>query len=217
MRIASLRPEERPREKALSLGIESLSDAELLALLLNSGSKGRSALEIAESLLSSCGGLGGLFSCPESTLRKEKGIGKAKALLLSSCFELAKRKDQGEETPRFDPKAIASSLSYEREELFLYSLSRSLEVLAKRRIYLGTKKRMAAELEEVARVAVEVGAKEIALAHSHPSGLSLPSQEDLLFFARVSAYCEKLGIEVYDCLILSKTGVFSWRREGLFR
>lgn len=204
MRIADIKSSERPREKAVRDGIDSLSDVELLALLIGSGVKGKNALEIASSLLYSHGGVGGLSRLGFASLLGERGVSKATALRLASCFELNRR--------------LACSASINPlggEEVWLFAFSKSKKPAGRALLYKGGAARVGIDIREVARSACAIGASAILLVHTHPSGAALPSPEDIRLTSSLRLLLQELGIELLDHIIKSAGQSYSMKATGL--
>lgn len=202
MRIADIKPYERPREKAVRDGVGSLSDVELLALLIGSGVRGKNALEIAASLLYSRGGISGLSQAGFRDLSKEKGVSKALALRLAASFELSRR---SEEMPPFGAFS---------EEVWLFAFSKAKRPLGRVLLYKGGADRVQVDPREVARAACALGASSVLLVHTHPSGVAYPSSEDLKTTVLVCSFLSELGIRMLDHIVKSPGQSFSMKGNG---
>lgn len=206
---------ERPRERLLEHGGEALSDAELIAVLLRTGRRGASALELAREVLLDAGGLAGLVGMPPETVQRS-GVGAAKTAALLAAVELGcrlARQDMPDRLALARPASVASYLvlRYRKRDqevmgaLFLDARNR---LICEREIYRGTMSRAAAEPREVLKEALVRGASAVVLFHTHPSGDPSPSLEDLQFTRRMAEAAGVLGIRLVDHLILGGTG--SW-------
>ncbi len=201
-KIADLPLECRPREKALKEGINHLSSEELLALLIGSGTKGKSALEIARDLLYACGGSAYLSNIGLPFLLSQKGLSQATALRLLAAFELGKRK----EWVVFDKS---------QEEAWVLAFSSTGKPLGRELLAKGKSNKVALSPQEVIRSACAFGARKILFVHTHPGGAPLPSPEDLRFTSALLGLLEPLDITLIDHLVLSPMGRYSFKVNGL--
>ena len=179
---------ERPREKAICKGIETLSNQELIAVILRTGNKEMSVLNLASLLLEEIGGFQALKDVDYYQLIKIKGIKQAKAIELMASIELAKRM-QKENTKRFVIKEpqdgyeyIKHQLMFEKQEkVILLCLNSRLEVIQEKLLFIGSGEASMLETKEVFQYTLRCGANRIILIHNHPSGNPTPSVEDELF------------------------------------
>lgn len=220
--IAEMPIHDRPRERLLREGGAALSEAELLAVLLRTGTAGTSAVELAGRLLADSGGLAGLATLDGGVLRRE-GIGPAKAAAVLAAVEVGRRlvrADLPERIPLSRPDAVARYLALRHGEpdqeimgaLYLDVRHRLLE---ERSIFRGTLSRAAVEPRAILKPALQVSAAGILLFHTHPSGDPSPSAEDLAFTRRMGEACELIGVRLLDHLVLG--GAHRWislRRRG---
>ena len=206
-------PEERPRERLLRSGSASLSDAELLAVLLRTGRPGVSAIEMAQELLAERGGLGGLLRAQPSSLRR-RGLGEAKAASLLAAIELGRRLARAR-MPRRDlldrPDVVASYLALryvqpDQEVMGALYLDVRNRLIAESDIYRGTLSRAAVEPRAILKEGLLRSASGFVLFHTHPSGDPSPSAEDLAFTRRMAEAGELIGVELLDHLILGSSG-----------
>ncbi|MBI2444964.1 DNA repair protein RadC [Candidatus Micrarchaeota archaeon] len=198
MRLTLLPPSERPRERLLSKGAEGLSDAELLALILRTGSNGKNAVELAQDLLLTHGGLQRIFGLSFSQLCRTKGIGISKAVQFKACLELAKRM-LNDEKPAASLQAALESIQAEtafaeKELLFAIYLDARGRVLKTERIATGTVNASAFHPREVFKTAFAENAAAIALAHNHPSGNAEASEADVRMTQAFAKLCLRLGL-----------------------
>ena len=219
MKIAELPLDERPREKALHFGIASLSDAELLALLLGKGSHGFSALELAYRLLGDFGSLPSLGEAPLPSLTGYPGIKGVKALTLQAVFELAKRiGHQKENMSSYSPKTLFEYLKHkqgENERAYLFALDGLGKIKAEKLICEGIKDSSPLQLKDVISAAMRLGSSRFVLVHSHPSGDCRPSEGDMRFTLDLLVECESLALRLLDHLIVSPTSYFSFSENGI--
>jgi DNA repair protein RadC len=214
---------ERPREKMLTRGAEALSDAELLALLINSGSGKRSALDIARDLLSKHGNVRTLSKRQASELKKENGIGPARAVIIMAAFELGRRNsaiaddtDPGIGSPedvarRYIPKL--RDLTTER--FFAILLNNSGKIIREVQISEGTVNASLVHQREVFKAAVSESAVAVILVHNHPSGVRTPSAEDIEITKHLVQAGKWLDIPIRDHIIVCGNSYISFLEEGL--
>jgi DNA repair protein RadC len=210
--IRDLPVQDRPRERLAARGADALRDAELIAILLRTGTKGSSAVDIADQLLKSFKSLENLAKAPLEDLRKIKGIGRDKAIALKSAFTLARRMAEQlrEESALLDnPERIADLL---REQNRLYSVENFQVVILNTRrrlirvetISQGTLDTLLVHPREVFKSAIAAGAAAIILAHNHPSGDPTPSEADIKVTRDLIRAGQLLKIEVLDHIILGR-------------
>ncbi len=211
-----------PRERILRGGGEVLSDAELIAVVLGTGRRGMSAVELAQRLLFRIGGLGALRVSAPSSLRMA-GIGEAKAASLLAVSALAQRlcrRAVPHRRPLREPSAVARylSLRYEQpdqEVMGVLFLDTRHGLLGEEEMFRGTLDRAAVEPRQILRRALEMHAARVVLFHTHPSGDPSPSAEDLAFTRRMAGAGEVVGVNLVDHLILGSGGRWrSLRQEG---
>ena len=219
-RIADLPLEERPRERLARHGPDSLSDAELLAILIGSGVQGRSAIHVARDLLK--GGLRAMSQREWGQSSTPSGIGPAKAARIAAALELGRRLAAHVEidSPAVrDPESIARPLiarysHHVQERLGAIYLDSKNRVLREREIYVGTLNSTTVSTRDVLRYALEDHAASIIIFHNHPSGDPAPSAEDLLFTRRMVEAGRLMGVEVLDHLILGANRFVSLKQRG---
>lgn len=220
--IAEMPEHERPREKMLRLGPEALTNAELLAILMRTGSARRSAVDLATELLSRNGGLRGLFGCPMDDLQGVKGIGQAKALEIIACAHLGRRyaSEEHEKRPMNDPDAVYGYVKPEmsvlpEERFCVLLLDNRNQLIAKREVSKGTADASMASPRDVFRSALREGAVNVILVHNHPSGDPTPSADDRAVTRRLVEAGALLGVKVLDHVVVGSTGYVSFARSGL--
>jgi DNA repair protein RadC len=217
-------PEERPRERLLRHGAQTLSDGELVAVLLRTGGRDRPVLDLARDLLAHFGGLPGLAAATAAEVATFRGIGPGKAALLGAAAELAARvaADGSGEPPRAGRTsgALRSSgdvyrrlrprLARRRHEIFLALLLNARnQVLREEVVARGTVTDAPAHPREAFAAAVREGAAGVIFAHNHPSGDPSPSPADIALTHRLVAAGELLGIPVLDHVIIAREGFVS--------
>ncbi len=222
-RITDLDTSDRPRERLLNLGPTSLSNAELIAILLRAGIEGLNVLQLAQKLLLDLGGLTGLHQAPLEALCERRGIGPAKAAQLKAAIELGRRLSiaSPQERPVIQsPEDAASLLLYEmgaleQEHLRVLLLDTRNRVLRTVEVYRGSLNSSMIRIGEVFREAVRMNAAAIIVAHNHPSGDPTPSPEDVRVTKALVESGELMDIEVLDHLIIGKNRYVSLKSKGL--
>ena len=213
LRIKQLAQQDRPRERLARLGSEALTDVELLAILLRTGTKERGVLELAHKLLADFGGLENLVKADAKDLMKMEGIKLAKATQLVAALALAKRLSQAKVDQKVlldSPRAVADLLreevrAYEVEKFFVLLLNTKNELMRMPvEVTSGTLNASLVHAREVFRRAVKEGAAAVLLAHNHPSGDTTPSSEDIRITRQLFEAGKILGIEVLDHIILGQ-------------
>lgn len=218
MRISDLPESSRPKEKALSKGIEVLSDAELIALFINSGYKNFSALDIANSLLKKYDNLANLTQLKLEHLIEEKGISETKALRLVALFEVVKRVVKNDfqkgKKSEWDVKLFYKQhrfdfLNLETERLVLYILNDYYQVVRSFVLYEGNEGGFEISYKQIFYHAIILNAKKIVLVHNHPSQIAEPSFNDFQFHIALKKECEKMKIILVDNLIFTNNDFVS--------
>ncbi len=215
--------EDRPREKLLFLGRRSLSDAELIAILIGSGSTTESAVGLSKRILHTYqNNLAGLAKLSVQDLCKFKGIGEAKAISIIAALELGRRRKETELT--FTDKITCSKDGFNilapyfadllHEEFWVIMLARNNKVTSKILISKGGQSGTVADPKIIFKAALEHNAANIVLAHNHPSGNLKPSQQDLNLTKKIKAGAALLDIGLLDHLIFAGEGYFSFADEG---
>jgi len=220
--LKELPPEERPRERLIGKGEASLTDAELLAIVIRDGTPQESALDLARRLLRMFGGLRELKEAAVSELRRVKGIGPARAAQVKAALALAGR--VGERTLRrgsrfTDSRAVYehfhSRLRFERQECILCVLLDAKNRVQKEvAVSRGGLSAAMAQPRDVLRAAVSESAHAIILIHNHPSGDPTPSRDDIELTRRVKEVAEAAGIRMLDHLVIGEEGYASLADMG---
>ena len=215
---------ERPREKAICNGIETLSNQELIAVILRTGNKEMSVLNLASLLLEEIGGFQALKDVDYYQLTKIKGIKQAKAIELMASIELAKRM-QKENTKRFVIKEpqdgyeyIKHKLMFEKQEkVILLCLNSRLEIIQEKLLFIGSGDASMLETKEVFQLTLRCGANRIILIHNHPSGDCTPSRDDMASTLAISKAGKIIGINVLDHIIIGDRSYSSLRELKLMK
>ena len=207
--IREMPPSERPRERLQRHGASALSDAELIAILLRTGVKGQSAVQLAQELLKSHS-LGELVSVPLEALAKTRGVGRTKAIQLKAAFELAARLSRPREhtsvsTPAEAVAAVGNEMrSLDREEFRVLLLNTKNGLIRVAQVSRGSLNASIVEPREVFKDAIAASAASMILTHNHPSGDPTPSSEDIAITKRLVKAGELLNIAVLDHIILGQ-------------
>jgi DNA repair protein RadC len=215
--------EDRPREKLLMKGKSSLSDAELIAVLIGTGTASQSAVDLAKQILLSVNNnLDELARLSVADLMKIKGIGEAKAIAIVSALELGRRRKDTAKQEK--PKINNSSLAFEevkadlldqpQEEFWILLLNRTTQLIRKHKVSLGGIHATYVDPKIIFKYALEAGAANIILAHNHPSGNATPSQADLDLTRKLKEGGKLLDIQLLDHIIVAGKSYLSFADEG---
>ena len=223
MPLKDLPPDARPREKLLARGAASLSDAELLALLLRTGIEGKNVVALAQEIVNSFGGVSGLLHAQPLALQSIKGLGPAKQAELMAVLELARRAlaEQLARKPVLDtPTALTDFLrlkigSKPFESFMVLFVDAKQKLIASEELFRGTLSATAVYPREVALRALHHHAAGVILSHNHPSGEVQPSHADMSLTAKLRAALGLLDVVVLDHVIVSQDKAFSMAAEGL--
>jgi len=214
---------ERPRERLLAEGAKVLSDAELLAVLLRNGIKGKDAVVLGRELLAKHGGLRGFLSLEANALKGEKGLGQAKVATLLAANEIARRALRedliGKNVVR-DPESVieylyATMRDRKREVFKVLFLNKANQIIDEADLFEGTVDEAAVHPRELVKAALDRHATAIILVHNHPSGRTEPSAEDRAITAKLQTACSVVSIKVLDHVIVGDNSCFSFREKGL--
>ena len=221
--IKTLPLEENPREKALTYGIETLNNVELLALILRTGHKNESVIQLSQRLLTEIGGFANLSTVTYADLIALKGIKQAKAIEILSIIEIAKRlKDVSSiEKPLLNPYDIFgrvhNQLMFLKQEHFLLlCLDNKNKVIKEKTIFIGSLNMSVVTPREVFKEAIAISSAKIVLVHNHPSGDALPSEEDLLMTEQFQELGQMMSIEVIDHIVVGWNQFYSIMAKQLF-
>jgi DNA repair protein RadC len=216
--------DDRPREKLRDKGSRVLSDAELLAILIGSGTVQESAVELSKRILSSVGhNLQNLGKLSIAQLLNFKGIGEAKAIKIKAAMELSRRRR--ESNPTQLDKINTSLSAFEimqpllghlsHEEFWVLYLNRSNKIVAKTQLSKGGMTSTIVDVRIILKQALEHSATAILLAHNHPSGMLKPSISDKQLTQKLKVASESLDIKVLDHIIVTEKSYFSFADESL--
>lgn len=222
--IKSWAEEDRPREKLSTQGRRALTDAELIAILIGSGSRTESAVELSKRILHHYDNdLNKLAKASIGELSNFRGIGEAKAISIIAALEIGRRRND------IEVKAIETIMSsrdgynlmrrhlvdLNHEEFWIILLGRSSRILGKELISKGGLSGTVADPKIIFHIALQHQASALILVHNHPSGNLKPSHQDIILTKNISAAGKMLEINVFDHLIITDNGYFSFGDEGL--
>lgn len=214
---------ERPREKLLERGAAALSDAELLAIFLRTGVKGKTALDLSRELLGEYGDLRVLLKASQERFCQSHGLGQAKYVQLQAVMEMSKRVlatglNRGESltSPSQSRELIASELRDEVREVFAcLFLDNQHRVIAFERMFWGTVNAASVYPREVVRRALELSASAVIFAHNHPSGVAEPSEADRQITQQLIQALSLIEVRVLDHFVVGDLELVSFAERGL--
>lgn len=213
----------RPREKLLASGPAALADAELIALLLRTGLKGTSVLQLAQNLLDEFKGLPGLLHAGPHDLKRVKGLGPAKRAEMAAVIELARRSLAQElmQRPLFDEPAkvkdyLRLQLAERDHEVFaVLFVDAQNRLIRCEEMFRGTLTQTSVYPREVLKRALDLNAAAVILAHNHPSGAAEPSRADEFLTQSLKSALQLVDVRVLDHLVVGRAGVVSFAERGL--
>ncbi|WP_411787843.1 RadC family protein [Halobacillus rhizosphaerae] len=220
--IKDVPKEERPRERLIELGSPHLSNQELLAILLGSGSRNESVMDLSQRLLVHFEGIMLLKDATIEELTSIRGIGLAKAVLIISAIELGKRMQQMKPAERYMIRSPEDGADFVMEEMrdlkqehfICLFLNTKNQVLHRQTIFIGSLNASIVHPREVFKEAVKRSAASIICAHNHPSGDPTPSQEDIHVTRRLQECGKMIGIELLDHLVIGDRKFISLKEKG---
>ncbi len=223
MGIADWPAQERPRERLLAQGPDRLSDAELVAVCLRSGIRGKSAVDLARELIARFQGLAGLLGAHVADLRRVKGLGAAKTAQLAAVLELARRTLREQlragsalTTPAAVRDYLRLALGTRAHEVFVcIFLDAQHRVTGAEELFRGTLTQTSVYPREVVKSALAANAAAVIFAHNHPSGLAQPSQADELLTRQLREALALVDVRVLDHFIISGSQALSFAERGL--
>ena len=225
MKMLELCPEDRPREKMAAKGAEALSNAELLAILLRTGSGGHNAVETAQMLLRLSGGrLSALAQMSTDRMRSIGGIGQSKAITIAAALELGKRfcceVENTEKTSITSPEMIYRMMLKEirglpHEECWVLYLNRANYVIGRERMSKGGIDATIVDIKMIVRNALDKLASGVILTHNHPSGNPMPGTTDINTTGQLKRALSTFGISLVDHIILCDDRFYSFSDESM--
>ncbi|WP_426095829.1 RadC family protein [Flavobacterium sp. DSR2-3-3] len=223
--ITNWSEDDKPREKLMLKGKSVLSDAELIAILIGSGSRNESAVDLSKRILASVdNNLNALGKLSLSQLMQFRGIGEAKAISIIAALELGRRR-RGEDAVELK-KITSSKIIFEimqpiigelpHEEFWIIYMNNSNKVISKSQLSKGGITGTLVDIRIVFKTALEIGATALILCHNHPSGTLIPSDADKQITRKLKLAGDTLEIKVLDHLIVTETSYYSFVDEGIF-
>lgn len=217
--------DEQPRERLMHKGANALSDAELLTILIGTGIKGMSAMDLARKLLQlaehSWVNLGAMQ--PREIMAAVKGIGPAKAISICAALEIGRRREIDKAPPkkRFLTAAPLAEILKQKighlstESFYVFYMNRATQILAEEELFVGTMTATLVDVRVILKRAIECKAVSIICGHNHPSGICKPSDADIKLTAKLRQACRLLDIELLDHIIIAGDEFYSFRNEGI--
>ena len=217
MSIKDLPSNEKPREKLMRYGVESLSNVELITIIIGSGTRNNSAMDVAYNLIRNKGLLS-LSHIPYEDYMKITGIKRAKALMLASIFELYRRlsvleneQESEEITSFYVYEMVKNSLDgIEQEVLGILVLDRDKKLITEKIIYKGTKDYIKTSTRDILKILVLKNGKYFYIYHNHPDGSLTPSESDIAFTESLILESRRYGYQLLDHIIITENGYFSF-------
>ncbi len=220
MKIKDLPKYERPQEKLMRYGCDRLTDTELLAIIIGSGTRKQNALRLAQKIV-------GNYSREEGrihyhALKIHHGIGNAKACRIVACFELGKRLFRNKKTslvlsPEDVWKELVDIRARSKEHFIIFYLDVRNQIIRKEIVSIGTLNMSVVHPREVFENAIRHSCAQIVISHNHPSGDPNPSDEDTELTHRLLEAGKILGIEIIDHVIVAKESYYSFQEHGILR
>jgi DNA repair protein RadC len=220
--IREIPQDERPRERMMQQGPSALSHAELLAILLGTGTRNESAIRLAERIIQECGGLRRFAESNWDELTQVRGVGPAKALQLQASIELGRRLARSRlpdmariSRPQDAADLLMEEMRHLREEQFVcLFLNTKNQVVGRQTLSIGSLNASIVHPREVYRAAIRRSSASILCAHNHPSGDPTPSPEDVALTRRLAEAGTLIGIELLDHLVIGDNRFISLKETG---
>lgn len=221
--ISQWAEEDRPREKMMAKGAASLSDAELLAILIGSGNREESAVELMKRVLQACGNnLNTLARWEMHDFSQFKGMGPAKSIAVMAALELGKRRNDQEQPDRVQVRESGDIYrlfhpllrDLDREEFWVLLLNQAGRVIGRERLSSGGIDGTYVDVRFILRKALLAKATQLAIVHNHPSGNTRPSREDIQVTRKVSQAASTMNIRMIDHLVITDGAYYSFADEG---
>ena len=225
-KIEDLPTLEKPREKAARFGIETLSDEELLALIINVGTVGHSSLDIARDVLSDAHTLSALYNKPYQYFHTFKGLKRVNALRLAATIEIAKRMNEKTRLVYEEKAEVTSESLYQRyalslvgqnqENFVLVILNKNKQIIFEKVLYKGDDSNLVLSTREIVHLLILHNGYYFYLIHNHPNNTLLPSESDVSFTEKMNRKAEKIGVKLLDHLIIGQNGYYSFLHSKVF-
>ncbi len=222
-RISDIAQDDRPRERIMKFGADSLMNEELLAILLRVGVKGENVIQLSRRLLTTFGGLSGLHKANWDDLNNQHGMGMAKTAQLKAALEIGDRlrkETPNERTSIHSPEDAANLVLFdmsrlEQEEMWIILVDTRNRVISIEYLYKGSLNSSQVRLGELFRAAIRKNAAALIVAHNHPSGDPTPSPDDIAVTRAIVQSGKLLDIEVLDHLVIGMNRWVSLKSKGL--
>ena len=225
-KIEDLPTLEKPREKAARFGIETLSDEELLALIINVGTVGHSSLDIARDVLNDAHTLSALYNKPYQYFHTFKGLKRVNALRLAATIEIAKRMNEKTRLVYEEKAEITSESLYQRyalslvgqnqENFVLVILNKNKQIIFEKVLYKGDDSNLVISPREIIHLLILHNGYYFYLIHNHLNNTLLPSESDISFTEKMNRKAEKIGVKLLDHLIIGQNGYYSFLHSKVF-
>lgn len=219
-KISDIPKNQRPREKAVRYGFDTLSDAETLAIIISSGTREASAIDLANEILSNFGGLYNTITKPYEEFLKFKGIKQATATKLSAVFEIAKRynslritnieNDENVDAENLFRKYVNSLAKFDHEVFIIIVLNKRKKIVFERTLFEGSEMEVSFSTRDVVKTVLSHNGYYFYVIHNHPSGDVLPSKQDIYLTSSLMKVCSSVGICLLDHLIIGKNRYYSF-------
>lgn len=224
MGLKDLADDKKPREKAMIFGVEKLTDAELLAIILSTGSKKYDVLEISHQLLKKYLTLKNIVNLSLDELSSNYGIKKVKALKLLIVSELIKRIEFENNQQDYYNELCLIGMRFKnllcdsyKEKLALILLSKNYKLIYESILSVGNEEQVIISPKEIISMALKYDSKKIYIAHNHPSNVYFPSQGDIMQTKNLLTMCKYMGIELIDHLIIVHSGYYSITNQKYYK
>ena len=225
MKVKDIPISERPREKLLKYNASNLSDAELIATIIKTGTKNKNVIDLSYEIIDYFGSISALKNSTLNDLLKIKGIGKAKAVEILAMIEISKRMHYTNNDNKIkynNPENIYKNVKYLFDNLFqehfyCFYLDNKKNLIDKKLLFIGTLNKSLVHPREIFKQAYKLSASAIICVHNHPSGDTFPSDEDINLTSNLINIGKLNAIPVIDHLIISPTGYFSFFEKGLIK
>lgn len=222
MSILDWPKDERPREKMLLRGADALSDAELLAIFLRTGVKGKSAVDLARELLLQFGSLRALLEADQKTFCKAQGLGDAKYILLQATLEMSRRylsetmvREDTLSSPEHTRRYLMARMrDYRREVFACVFLDNRHRVISYEELFFGTIDCASVHSRELVKQSLHCNASAVILAHNHPSGIAEPSHADRELTAQLQKALSLVDVRVLDHIVVGDGNTVSFAERG---
>lgn len=213
---------ERPREKMLLRGADALSDAELLAIFLRTGVKGKSAVDLARELLLEFGGLRSLLEADKNSFCRAQGLGTAKYILLQATLEMSRRylaenmvRDDALSSPQHTRRYLKAKMrDYRREVFACVFLDNRHRVICYEELFFGTIDSASVHARELVQQSLQHNASAVILAHNHPSGIAEPSNADRDLTKQLQKALSLIDVRVLDHIVIGDGSTVSFAERG---